>query len=223
MRSEEIILQLEAAGEFEIRPDGTIWRLKVRRGNITLPCPPRRAEHRTPHGYLQVRAMVGCRRYHVGAHRVIWWKFRGPIPDGMVINHINGQKDDNRLENLELVTPSGNAMHAHRTGLRDQHGERNPAAKLTDHEVAQIRLAYASGGFTQAELARKYGVSFQHISKLVRGQRRKKQAGPVADRDHRYCACERDPITGRFVGKIRAAGALLDGREWREWPEVAVR
>lgn len=41
-------------------------------------------------------------------HRVIWYYFNGEIPEGMEIDHINGIRDDNRLENLRLVTHTEN-------------------------------------------------------------------------------------------------------------------
>ena len=37
-------------------------------------------------------------------HRYVWEQHNGPIPDGMQIHHINGIKNDNRIENLALVT-----------------------------------------------------------------------------------------------------------------------
>lgn len=45
------------------------------------------------------------------AHRVVWIAAYGPIPQGLQINHINRRRWDNRIENLELVTPAGNARH----------------------------------------------------------------------------------------------------------------
>ena len=41
-------------------------------------------------------------------HRLIWAEANGPIPDGYVIHHINGNKKDNRLANLALVTAKEN-------------------------------------------------------------------------------------------------------------------
>lgn len=42
------------------------------------------------------------------AHRVVWILHNGPIPEGMVIDHINRIRDDNRIENLRLATISDN-------------------------------------------------------------------------------------------------------------------
>jgi hypothetical protein len=44
-------------------------------------------------------------------HRVIYEKFKGTIPAGFEINHINGKRDDNRIENLEPVSKKHNGQH----------------------------------------------------------------------------------------------------------------
>jgi hypothetical protein len=44
-------------------------------------------------------------------HRVIYEKFKGDIPEGLVINHINGKPTDNRIENLEVVSQHHNTQH----------------------------------------------------------------------------------------------------------------
>lgn len=50
-------------------------------------------------------------------HRLIAEREFGPIPSKMVVNHKNGDRSDNRLENLEVVTQSQNCQHAWDTGL----------------------------------------------------------------------------------------------------------
>lgn len=45
-------------------------------------------------------------------HRIVWESVHGPIPSGMVIDHINGDKHDNRLENLRLCTTAQNLANA---------------------------------------------------------------------------------------------------------------
>ena len=199
--------RLLATGDFVVDSNGRIWRVR-RRGRG---CPLCRAENNTG-GYLQVRRMVNGFRIHALAHRVVWTHFFGPIPRGLVINHENGIKDDNRPENLKVVTHSENCSHAHRTRLRDQRGEGNPAHKLTDSEVVKIRLAYAQGGMIQQNLADMFGVSHKTISKIVRGERRATAGGPINGKDHRHNACARDPVTGQFIKTDRLlAGVIHDG------------
>ena len=208
---ERTVIMAVCTGKLTIDAHGCVWRA-ARDGTR------HRAENKTGRGYLQVRVMIGGKRYHALAHRLVWQRFMGNIPRGMTINHKNGLKDDNRPGNLELVTPSENTKHAHRTGLRDQHGSKNPAAKLTDNEVAQIRNAYAASGITMAALGDRFGISFQTISKIVHGKRRRKQGGPIATGDLRHLVCDRDPTTGLFITK-EAAGRQLDDRTWDEYPD----
>lgn len=46
------------------------------------------------------------------AHRIIWEMTNGEIPDGLFIDHINGNRRDNRIENLRLVTQKVNSMNS---------------------------------------------------------------------------------------------------------------
>ena len=59
-------------------------------------------------GYYRVelwKQSIG-KRYKV--HRLVWEAFNGSIPEGLQVNHINEIKTDNRLENLNLMTPKEN-------------------------------------------------------------------------------------------------------------------
>ena len=160
----------------------------------------RRAEHRLPRGYLQIKTVIDGVRVYGCAHRLVWQHFFGDIPDGLCMNHKNGIKDDNRPENLEVVTYSENLKHAFAHGLCNQDGERNPAAKLSNKEVETIRQLYATGKYRQVALAGEFGVAFQTVSKIVRGERRRAEGGPTSIENPR-CFCERDPKTGRFMSR----------------------
>lgn len=62
-------------------------------------------------GYVRIRHN-GKVEY---VHRLIWEHVHGPIPKGMHIDHINGDKSDNRIANLRLATPTENAQNRHST------------------------------------------------------------------------------------------------------------
>lgn len=176
---ERDVYQAVTDGELRIDPQGRVWRVASRRGNrwtggtrLTI-CTPRRAESRAMK-YLQVRVMYNGQRFHAMAHRLVWFHFRGSIPDGLTVNHKNGIWTDNRLENLELATYAEQTKHARevlRRGRLNQYGERNAMAKLTSEQVGEIRARRASGE-PLLSLATEFGVRFQHISKIARGDRR---------------------------------------------------
>lgn len=83
------------------------------------------------------------------------------------VNHKNGNKGDNRLENLEWVTHKENLNHAFDTNL-SAHGERSYKAKLTNEDVLQImKFRHCRGvGLKLAEL---YSVSYVTIVKIWAG------------------------------------------------------
>jgi hypothetical protein len=96
----------------------------------------------------------------------------------MEVNHIDGNKRNNRIENLEYVTHRGNTLHAVRTGLMLRKGEQNPAAKSSD---AQMKAAYALvvSGVPVIDAATKVGVSLAGLRSMLTGRQWKSLGLPT--------------------------------------------
>lgn len=104
-------LLLVQRGYIEVRPDGSIWRLK----HLSRPSyQPRRIDaassKRTPHRTVRLTMLDGETR-NVGNHRLVWQFYKGDIPEGFVVNHKDGDPSNNRIDNLELLTQSENQKH----------------------------------------------------------------------------------------------------------------
>ena len=104
---------------------------------------------------------ITVNKKHTTCHRVIWEMHNGAIPKGMFIDHINRVRDDNRIENLRLVTHSQNALNSklrstNTTGIKGLYLGKNP--KLTNgiYWMAKFRgkLLYSGINFAKAYRAR---------------------------------------------------------------------
>lgn len=180
-KTEEFVYQAVLSGAMEIRPDGSVWRVMEERRNRWndrvkfVKVTPHRIDNSPVPGYYRyVKVMRQGKQVTVVAHRLVWRHFNGPIPNGLTINHENGIKDDNRPENLEPATYSGQQVHATHilktSHAANQNGEKNYMAKLTEEQVIEIRKRRANGE-ALLSIAADFGVGFKAISKIARRQR----------------------------------------------------
>lgn len=66
--------------------------------------------HPDKDGYLKYHLCQGKRTINLFVHRVIWMVFNGDIPDGLTVDHIDGDKTNNNISNLQLLTAEQNAV-----------------------------------------------------------------------------------------------------------------
>lgn len=116
--------QLKEIKGFEnyfIDTDGKVWTAK--KGNDKRSGQPELRElkpSKKKTGYLYTNIYWGKKlteRSSLRIHRVVYETFIGPIPEGFVVDHINNIKSDNRLENLQLLTPLENTLKYWETEL----------------------------------------------------------------------------------------------------------
>lgn len=115
--------------------------------------------------YLQVTLAKNWKQKTFLIHRLVAAAFLPAVEGKDVVNHINGDKTDNRLENLEWCTYKENMEHASGTGLMS-FGDDHHTAKLTASKARAIRSLHSEGR-TYASLSREYGVSPKSIMNVV--------------------------------------------------------
>lgn len=100
-------------------------------------------------GYLQVCLRKYGKNHSLYVHRLVWEAFKGPIPEGMQVNHINEIKSDNRLGNLNLVT----AVQNSNWGTRNKRITETKSQKVYSKESRQgtkVAMYSLQGEFQEA-------------------------------------------------------------------------
>ena len=114
-------------------------------------------------GYDYVNLMSGGKYQTEFVHLLVAKHFMEDYDPELEVNHIDGCKRNNNLDNLEMVTRNDNMKHAVKMGLLKT--PRHP--KLTWDTVREIREKWATGHYTQSELSKVYGVGQKQISNIV--------------------------------------------------------
>jgi hypothetical protein len=125
-------------------------------------------------GYARFAPSVNGKQCLRTVHRLVVEAFIGD-PRGMQINHRNGIKHDNRLENLEVCTAAENTRHKFEVlgypmpKPPPSKGEENGRAKLNDACARAIKILSLEG-WTQTRIAELFGVSQTSISRVLLGK-----------------------------------------------------
>lgn len=142
-------------GLYEINKDADIRRVRTRvknnpNGGTRLTGGKILSQKTKANGYREVSLYIepqkGVMKY---VHRLMYETFVGEIPNGYEINHIDGNKSNNKISNLELVTPSQNRLHSwHVLGnknLKPMKGENHPRAIVSEDFVKKAKDQYKNG------------------------------------------------------------------------------
>jgi len=119
--------------------------------------------------YLRYYMSKDGKRGKVMAHRLVAMTFIGlPSDEKYCVNHIDGDKTNNNVENLEWCTLSKNIKHAYDNNLKQKlTGENAPASKLYLNEVVSIYFLYKLKKYTLSMLAEMFDISVNTIQDIV--------------------------------------------------------
>lgn len=154
--------QIPIVPAYEVSDLGRVRRLKP--GCATRPGRIVRGFDKSD-GYHRVLLAIEPNKYRLFVtHRLVMAAFVGPST--LHVNHKNGVRNDNRLENLEYVTRSQNQCHARDVLGTFVNGSRNGRAKLTEADVLEIRRLRNEGVIVR-KLAEQFGVHKNMIQSII--------------------------------------------------------
>ena len=102
----------------------------------------------------------------VRAHRIVWMSVHGSIPEGLVVDHINCDKLDNRIENLQLLSPEQNSTKAKADG-RYPTGDNCKSSRSKENDRKIISYLYWHTDTTCKRLASMFGLSPSRVHQII--------------------------------------------------------
>lgn len=152
--NDKLIWELIKETDYRFYKNGQIKKYFKKTGDIKTKLQPVYVSL-TSAGY-QVITYKGTK---LAVSRIIFLFFNQTLNPKMVINHINTNKLDNRLSNLEMITLQQNSYHNYKIG-------KNKSTKLSFKQVNSIREEF-SKGISKQQLSKKYNVSLLILSRTL--------------------------------------------------------
>ena len=119
-------------------------------------------------GYKIVTLCDKNKRKNKSIHRLLAQHFLENPNSLPEVNHIDGNKLNNNLNNLEWCSCSYNMKHSYKNKISTNMGETHKLSKLTENNVLEIRKLYKNGQINQGELSKKYKVSRRVIYDVIK-------------------------------------------------------
>lgn len=162
------IKQIEGFSGYWIDTDGIVWSQRWRRTRSYCVL----AEKRTLKpciqwsGHLNVNLRIDGRYERRSVHRLVAQAFIPNCDNKPCACHINGNPQDNKVENLYWGTKKENTADMKKHGVMVV-GEKLPQSKLNPRKIKLIRLLYSFFEWKQTRIAKLFGVHSSDISRIV--------------------------------------------------------
>lgn len=155
--------QIPGFPNYSVTKDGRVWSKCSQKWLSSF---------KNSRSYLHVN-LCNRGRKMCAIHRLVLEAFIGPCPKGMECRHLDGDKQNNKLDNLKWGTHSENQQDAVKHGTHytlGRCGEQHPQSKLSNRDRRLIIYQYSTGLFSYSELGRIYNIGRRTISRLVNGK-----------------------------------------------------
>lgn len=156
-------------GYYQVSNTGLVKRIKYTRGKAAGILSPGYKSSGYPYANLCVNGKMKNRL----VHQIVMLAFEGKCPDGMEINHIDGNRKNCHVSNLEYVTHKQNMRHSatvldswakHRT-RKIRH------SRILTHEIVNdIRQLAIAGEMTQRDIAKLYYIHYSTVNRIISGE-----------------------------------------------------
>lgn len=167
-------------GYYEVSSIGRVKNVAQGKGRVIGKILSTRSKNNK--GYVQIQLYKGGKAKTVKLHRLVAEAFLGPMPPDLTTDHIDGDKNNNHISNLEYVTNKENNRRARLKGLMPSpYSKTKPQGKKINYEdVKNIREKI--GTCSRKDLAKQYGIHIMTIGEILRGEIWKKETHEKPDR-----------------------------------------
>ena len=153
--------QIKGFPNYSITTNGKVWS-HIRNKRLK--------PYKDSGGHYQVRLYVSSSKsYDKLVHRLILETFVSSCPDGMECRHLDGNPENNNINNLRWGTRSENIQDSIKHGTHSclRQGELSNRHKLTEQDVRMIIYIHRTNLFLQREIAEMYNVTRRNISSII--------------------------------------------------------
>ena len=126
--------------------------------------------HYDKDGYAIVSLRKDSKSYLRKVHRLVALTFIPNPENKPEVNHINGIRNDNRIENLQWVTRIENIRHSFIFGKQCNKGEKHPNSKLKNKDIPLILKMYYFENRSRKEIAEIFNITHYTVTDILNGR-----------------------------------------------------